>query len=64
MVISDVHFSLERVPIKITFDIEKHILTPYRILHERQCGLQFKKLTKLQVAQLSNYLHSYAALPE
>lgn len=64
LVMSDADFSLDRVPIKITFDMEKPTLTPYRILYERQCGLQFGKLSKLQLAQLSNYLQNYAAVPE
>ena len=64
LVLSDADFSLDRVPIKIMFDMEKHISTPYRILHERRCGLQFGKLTELQAAQLSNYLRNYAVLPD
>jgi hypothetical protein len=64
LLLNDVDFSLDKVPIKIKFDMENHTLTPYRILHERQCGLQFGDLTELQVVLLSNYLQGYAMPPE
>ena len=61
LVVSDVDFSLDRIPIEIAYDVEQYTLTPYRILFERQCGLKFGTLTEQQFAQLSNYLQDPAA---
>ena len=63
IVLSDVDFSLDSIPIEITYDMEQNIQTPYRVLYERQCGLKFGELTEQQVAQLNDYLHDFAASP-
>ena len=61
LVMNDLDFSLDRIPIEIAYDMEQNTLTPYRILYERQCGLKFAALTERQFAQLRNYLRDYAA---
>jgi hypothetical protein len=57
---TDGDLSLDQVPIKMKFDMENNTLTPYCILHERQCGLQFGDLSREQLAMLENFLQNRA----
>lgn len=61
LLMTDGNFSLDRVLINIKFDMEKGTETPYCILPERRCGLQFVDLTDHQHAKLRSFLDQQAA---
>ncbi len=51
--------NLEKIPVKIKFDREESTPTPFYTLSERLCGVQFKKLTHDQSAQLQYFIDNY-----
>ena len=61
LVMADGNFSLDRVLISIKFDMENGTETPYCILPERRCGLQFVDLSDHQYAKLRNFIDQQAA---
>ena len=61
LVMTDGNFSLDSVLINIKFDMEKSTETPFCVLPERRCGLQFVDLTDLQHAKLRSFLDQQAA---
>jgi len=61
LVMTDDNFSLDGVLINIKFDMEKSTETPFCILPERRCGLQFIDLTDHQYAKLRSFIDQQAA---
>jgi hypothetical protein len=62
LVMTDGNFCLDRVPVKIKFDMENGTETPYCVLPERQCGFEFVDLTEYQYEKLRNFLYHHAAV--
>jgi c-di-GMP-binding flagellar brake protein YcgR len=62
LVMTDGNLSLDRVLINIKFDMENSTETPFCILPERRCGLQFVDLTDHQFAKLRNFVDQQAAI--
>jgi hypothetical protein len=62
LVMTDGNFSLDKVLINIKFDMENGTETPYCVLPERQCGLEFVSLTEQQYDKLRNFLDNRAAV--
>ena len=64
LVMTDGNFSLDKVLINIKFDMENGTETPYCVLPERQCGLEFVDLTEHQNEKLRNFLDDQAAVAD
>lgn len=62
LVMADGNFSLDKVLINIKFDMENSTETPYCLLPERHCGLEFVELSDHQHEKLRNFLDNRAAL--
>jgi hypothetical protein len=64
LVMTDGNFSLDKVRISIKFDMENSTETPYCLLPERKCGLEFVDLSDHQYEKLRNFLDNKAAVSE
>jgi hypothetical protein len=64
LVMTDGNFSMDKVLIKIKFDMENGTETPYCVLPERQCGWEFVDLTEHQNEKLRNFLDDQAAVAD